>query len=158
MLSSHTKKQIIAICGNMMDLEIIILSEVSQRKTDSEWHHLDVASRIQRGGGGGGAQSCPTLATPWTAARQALLWDFPGKDTGVGCHFLLQEIWHKWTYLQNRTDSQTERADLCLPRWGGGGWEAWTVSLRWADANSSTGWQTARSWCAAQGAVFNILW
>ena len=36
MLSSHTKKQIIAICGNMMDLEIIILSDVSQRKTDSE--------------------------------------------------------------------------------------------------------------------------
>ena len=31
------------------------------------------------------------LATPWTAAHQApLLWDFPGKSTGVGCHCLLQ--------------------------------------------------------------------
>ena len=31
------------------------------------------------------------LATPWTAAYQApLSWDFPGKNTGVGCHFLLQ--------------------------------------------------------------------
>ena len=30
------------------------------------------------------------LATPWTAACQASLWDFPGKNTGVGCHFLLQ--------------------------------------------------------------------
>ena len=30
-------------------------------------------------------------ATPWTVARQApLSWDFPGKNTGVGCHFLLQ--------------------------------------------------------------------
>ena len=30
-------------------------------------------------------QSCPTLATPWTAAHQALRpWDFPGKSTGVG--------------------------------------------------------------------------
>ena len=32
-------------------------------------------------------QLCPTLSTP---ARQP--WDFPGKNTGVGCHFLLQGI------------------------------------------------------------------
>ena len=31
------------------------------------------------------AQSCPTLLNPWTAARH-----FPGKNAGVGCHFLLQ--------------------------------------------------------------------
>ena len=32
-------------------------------------------------------------ATPWTAARQApLSLEFPGKGTGVGCHFLLQVI------------------------------------------------------------------
>ena len=37
------------------------------------------------------AKSCPTLATPWTAACQVPL-GFPGKSTGVGCHFLLQEI------------------------------------------------------------------
>ena len=31
------------------------------------------------------------LATPWTAAYQAPpSWDSPGKNTGVGCHFLLQ--------------------------------------------------------------------
>ena len=31
------------------------------------------------------------LATPWTAAHQAPRpWAFPGKSTGVGCHFLLQ--------------------------------------------------------------------
>ena len=36
-------------------------------------------------------QSYPTLVTPWTVAHQALCpWDFPGKNTGVGCHFLLQ--------------------------------------------------------------------
>jgi len=30
-------------------------------------------------------------ATPQTAAHQALRpWDSPGKNTGVGCHFLLQ--------------------------------------------------------------------
>ena len=33
------------------------------------------------------------FATPWTVAHQALRpWDFPGKNIGVGCHFLLQEI------------------------------------------------------------------
>ena len=31
------------------------------------------------------------LATPWTAAyRLPRPWDSPGKNTGVGCHFLLQ--------------------------------------------------------------------
>ena len=31
---------------------------------------------------------------PWTVPNQALLcpWDFPGKNTGMGCHFLLQGI------------------------------------------------------------------
>ena len=38
------------------------------------------------------AQSCPTLAVSWTVAYQAPLWNFPGKSTGVGCHFLLQGI------------------------------------------------------------------
>ena len=32
------------------------------------------------------------LATPWTAAYQALpSMDFPGKSTGVGCHCLLRK-------------------------------------------------------------------
>ena len=31
------------------------------------------------------------FATPWTIAHQFPL-DFPGKNTGVGCHFLLQGI------------------------------------------------------------------
>ena len=33
------------------------------------------------------------FVTPWTVARQApLSMDFPGKNTGVGCHFFLQRI------------------------------------------------------------------
>ena len=33
------------------------------------------------------------LVTAWTVANQApLSMDFPGKNTGVGCHFLLQGI------------------------------------------------------------------
>ena len=38
-------------------------------------------------------QSCLTLLTTWTVT-QALLcpWDSPGKNTGAGCHLLLQGI------------------------------------------------------------------
>ena len=40
--------------------------------------------------------SCSVMsdsAAPWVVACQPpLLWDFPGKKTGVGCHFLLQGI------------------------------------------------------------------
>ena len=33
------------------------------------------------------------FATPWTVAHQApQSWDFPGKNTRLGFHFLLQEI------------------------------------------------------------------
>jgi len=35
-----------------------------------------------------------SFATPWTAAHRLLCpWDFPGKNTGVGCHFLLHQMW-----------------------------------------------------------------
>ena len=39
------------------------------------------------------AKLCPILVTPWTVACRLLCpWDFPGKNTGVGCHALLQGI------------------------------------------------------------------
>ena len=48
----------------------------------------------KRGGGGGlVAQSCPTLATHGLQPSRFLCpWDSPGKNTGVGFHFLLQGI------------------------------------------------------------------
>ena len=38
------------------------------------------------------AQSCLTLLDPMGLQPSRLVrpWDFPGKSTGVGCHFLLQ--------------------------------------------------------------------
>ena len=42
--------------------------------------------------------SCSVLSgwffvIPWTVVHSLLcLWDFPGKNIGVGCHFLLQGI------------------------------------------------------------------
>ena len=40
------------------------------------------------------AQSCPTLCDPMDCSPARLLcpWDSPGKNTGVGCHALLQGI------------------------------------------------------------------
>ena len=33
------------------------------------------------------------FVSPWTVAHQApLSWNFPGKNIGVGCHFLLKQI------------------------------------------------------------------
>ena len=51
-------------------------------------------------------------ATPCTVpARLLCLWDFPGKDTGVGCHFLLQGI-----FLTQRSNPHL----LCLLHWQAG--------------------------------------
>ena len=50
---------------------------------------------MANGGGSLVTKSCPTLGTPWIVGPSSKLlgpWDFPGKNTGVGCHFLLQGI------------------------------------------------------------------
>ena len=57
--------------------------------------------------------SCSVFAALWPT-RATVHEDSPGKNTGVGCHALLQgyrlyveyKIRHKWTYLWNKTDSQ----------------------------------------------------
>ena len=69
-------------------------------------------------------------ATPWTVACIMLLrlWNFPGKSTGVGCHFLLQGIFptqgsnpglphcrqtlYRLSYLY-MYESESEVAQLC---------------------------------------------
>ena len=51
-------------------------------------------SQVQhRGGGGLVTKLCQTLATPGLQPAGLLCpWNFPGKNTGVGCHFLLHGI------------------------------------------------------------------
>ena len=54
----------------------------------------------------GCTQSCPTFATPWLQPSRCFRqWNFPGKNTGVGCHFLLQGI------------CPTQGSNLCLLHW-----------------------------------------
>ena len=56
----------------------------------------ELTEKCPRGSGGLLTKSCPTLVTPWTLACHALLsFGFsihPGKNTGMGCRFLLQGI------------------------------------------------------------------
>ena len=51
-------------------------------------------------------QSCPTLCDPirWQPSRLPHPWDYPGKNTEVGCHFLLQCM---------KVKSESEVAQLC---------------------------------------------
>ena len=79
------------------------------------------------------AQPCPTLCNPRTVACQApLSWDSPGKNTGVGCHFLLQGIFptQGWNmgFLQadsftisSTRDVSTIRFLLCITAGEGNG-------------------------------------
>ena len=56
-------------------------------------------------------QSCPTLCNPrGEPTRLPHPWDSPGKNTGVGCHFLLQcmkvksESWYYFIYFLKRVN------------------------------------------------------
>ena len=56
------------------------------------------------GGGGLVTESCPTPVTHELYPTRFLCpWDFPGKNTGVGCYFLLQRIfWNRgWTQISS---------------------------------------------------------
>ena len=67
-----------------------------------EWHHqLDGHVRAKS------LQSCPTRHDPMTA-RPLCPWDSPGKNTGVGCHALLQG-----SFLTQGSNLHV----LCLPHW-----------------------------------------
>ena len=52
------------------------------------------------------AKFCLTLATPYNGMSPTRLlcpWDFPGKNTGVGCRFLLQGIFDPGVELMSPT-------------------------------------------------------
>ena len=57
-------------------------------------------------------QSCPTLCDPQMAAHQLRhFWDSPGKNTGVGCHFLLQSM-----KVKNESEVAQSCPTLATPR------------------------------------------
>ena len=80
------KKEILTQATTWMDFEDIVLSEISQSQKrqilDNSTIYEKPAAAAARS-----LQSCPTLCNP---TRLPCPWDSPGKNTGVGCHFLLQ--------------------------------------------------------------------
>ena len=69
------------------------------------------------------AQLCLTPCDPMGPARLLRPWNFPGKNTGVGCHFLLQGIFPTqglnpsfWHLLLWQVDSLPE-GHLGSPIW-----------------------------------------
>ena len=89
------------------------------------------------------------LATPWTVAHLLLCpWDSPGKNTGVGCHFLLQGIFLTQGLSPGSPELQTDSLpseppgkSLVTP------WEASILSLHCAPDRAwmRTDWDSERS-------------
>ena len=65
---------------------MLILAFISLEKTYKKRYMYVWVSEV--------AHLCLTLWDPMDCSLTRFLrpWDFPGKDTGVGCHFLIQEI------------------------------------------------------------------
>ena len=62
-----------------------------------------------------------SFATPQTVTHHASLsiWDFPGKNTEVGCHFLLQGIFltRNWTHVTPGDSCTAEQPGKCIIIW-----------------------------------------
>ena len=59
----------------------------------TSFHQRNTLRASLCGGGGVVTKPCLTHMTPWTVAHQdPCPWNSPGKNTGVGCHSLLQGI------------------------------------------------------------------
>ena len=77
------------------------------------------------------------LRVPWTVACQApLSWDSPGRNTGVGSHFLLH--WKRpWCWERLKAGGEGDNR----------GWDGWMVSLTqwtWIWANFRRWWRTGK--------------
>ena len=98
-----------------MNLEDIKPSEISQIQKDK--FLITIAKLIEKhsncilttaaAAAAKSLQSCPTLCDPIDSSPPGspCPWDSPGKDTGVGCHFLLQGM---------KLKSESEVTQLCL--------------------------------------------
>ena len=55
-----------------------------------QFHNLTLIISLNTAAAAKSLQSCPTLVSISVPTRLLCPWDSPGKNTGVGCHFLLQ--------------------------------------------------------------------
>ena len=80
------------------------------------------------------AKSCPALFQPLDCIPPRLLcpWGFPGKNTGVGCHFLLQGLFSMRESLDLPNVGSLQGSNPChlLGRWILQNWATWEAHLR----------------------------
>ena len=79
--SAIKKNTFESVLMRWMKLKPIIQSKVSQKEIHQYSMQLLLLSRFS---------SVRICATPWQPSRLPRPWDSTGKNTGVGCHFLLQ--------------------------------------------------------------------
>ena len=81
----------------------------------SQWHWSDLPILLHACSV---AKSCRTLVEPhWLWPTRLLCpWDFPGKNTGVGCHFLLQGIFLTQGWNPGLLHWQPDSLPLSHPR------------------------------------------
>ena len=80
-------------------------------------------------------QSCPTAAARLQPTRLFCLWDFPGKNTGVGCHFLLQGIFPTKGLNQHLLHWQAGSLPLAPP-----GKPGWSRGSKWPQGGGKNRW------------------
>ena len=97
-LSPLKKKYIYIFNWRIIALHRIVLfsvkpqheSAIGTHMSSPSWTSLPRPSPSHSSGGGLTTKSCLILVTPWT--RLFCPWNFPGKNVGVGCRFLLYWI------------------------------------------------------------------
>ena len=93
----------------------MILSGRSLRQVAIEYHvcHIPLSILSSTAAAAKLLQSCPTLCDPivWQPTRLPSPWDSPGKNTGVGCHFLLQCM-----KVKSESDVTQSCPTLCDPK------------------------------------------
>ena len=87
-------------------------------------------------------QSCPTLWDPMDCSPPVCPGDYPGKDTGAGCHFLSRES----SRPRNRTKVS------CI---GGGVFTSWAIWLLFSHLVMSDSFET--QWTEPPGKAQQIL-